>query len=139
MSKTTKSYDVYLETGQKRVFAVAVKWPGWGRSGKDEAAAFQALVESASRYAKIARIAQIEFLVPEDSSSFDIVHRLKGNATTDFGAPDKPLPNDWNPIGDQELERIKKLLTACWLAFDEAVKKGEGKELRKAREVAGVT
>ena len=131
MSKTTKSYEVYLEIGQKRVFAVAVNWPGWCRSGKDEGLAVQALLESASRYSKIARTAHMEFLIPEDSFSFDIVERLEGNATTDFGAPDKPLPHDWDPIGDQELERIKKLLAACWLEFDEAVKKGEGKELQK--------
>ena len=35
--------EVYIETGQKKVFAGAVAWPGWSRSGKSEAEALQAL------------------------------------------------------------------------------------------------
>jgi hypothetical protein len=73
----------------------------------------------------------LEFQIPERPSSFNIVSRIEGNATTDFGAPDKPLPNDWDQIGNQELGRMMKIIRACWLAFDEAVEKGEGKELKK--------
>ena len=36
-------FDVYLEVGSKRVFAGAVDWPGWCRSGRDEATALEAL------------------------------------------------------------------------------------------------
>lgn len=41
---------VYLETSSKRVFAGAVDWPGLDRSGKDEAAALEALLAAAPRY-----------------------------------------------------------------------------------------
>ncbi len=42
---------VYLELGSKRVFAAAVDWPGWCRSGKDERQALDALLAAAPRYA----------------------------------------------------------------------------------------
>jgi hypothetical protein len=36
MGQSPDGFEVYLETGQKRVFAAAVDWPGWCRSGRDE-------------------------------------------------------------------------------------------------------
>ena len=33
---------IYLEIGQKRIFAGSVAWPGWCRSGRDEASALAA-------------------------------------------------------------------------------------------------
>jgi hypothetical protein len=131
MTKTRTSSEMYLEIGQKKAFAVAVNWPGWCRSAKEEGLAVQALLDYGPRYSKIPRAAGIRFQIPESISSFNIVNRLEGNATTDFGAPDRALPNDWDPIGDQELERLRKIMRACWLTFDEAVEKGEGKELKK--------
>jgi hypothetical protein len=131
MTKTRTSAEIYLEIGQKKAFAVAVNWPGWCRSDKEEGLAIQALLDYGPRYSKIPRAVGITFQIPERTSSFNIVDRLEGNATTDFGAPDKPLPNDWDPIGTHELERMRKIISACWLAFDEAVEKGEGKELQK--------
>jgi len=47
MGQSPDGFDVYLETGQKRVFAAAVDWPGWCRSGRDEASALQALCDYA--------------------------------------------------------------------------------------------
>ena len=41
---------IYLEVGQKKTFAGALDWPGWCRSGRDEASA---LAEYAPRYATI--------------------------------------------------------------------------------------
>jgi hypothetical protein len=131
MMRKTTSNDIYLEIGTKKVFAVAVDWPGWCRYGRDEPSALQALWRCGPRYARIAQAGGFEFQIPERPSSFNIVHRLEGNATTDFGGPDRRLPNDWDPIGDLELERMREILQACWLAFDAAVEQGEGKELRK--------
>ena len=37
----------YLEVGKKRVFACALDWPGWCRSGRDERLAIEALTKSA--------------------------------------------------------------------------------------------
>ena len=43
-------HRVYLEVGSKRVFASALAWPGWSRSGRDEVAALRALAEYGGRY-----------------------------------------------------------------------------------------
>lgn len=137
MSKTRPSPEIYLEIGQKKAFAVAVNWPGWCRWDKEERLAVQALLDYGSRYSKIPRAAGFELQIPERPSSFHIVDRLQGNSTTDFGAPDRPRPNDWDPIGEQELDRMKKIIRACWLAFDEAVEEAEGKELQKGSRGGG--
>ena len=79
--------DVYLEIGAKRVFACAVDWPGFCRSGPDEAAALQALLDYAQRYAAVIRTARPSFKAPSKPGELRAVERLRGNATTDFGAP----------------------------------------------------
>ena len=38
-----KPIPVYIESGDKKVFACAIDFPGWCRSGKDEASALEAL------------------------------------------------------------------------------------------------
>ena len=49
---------VYLEKGNKRVFAAVAEWPGWTRSGRDEDSALQALLDYGPRYAwRCARLA----------------------------------------------------------------------------------
>jgi len=123
--------DGYLETGQKRTFAGALDWPGWCRSGRDEASALQALFEYASRYARVLNTAQLDFSAPSNLSAFTVVERLEGNATTDFGAPGAIPSSDALPVDAAELQRLQALLQACWHAFDAAVLLAAGKELRK--------
>jgi hypothetical protein len=60
-----------------------------------------------------------------------VVERLKGNATTDFGAPGAIPGKDGRPFGGSDLQRFQAILKACWLALDEAVQAATGKELRK--------
>ncbi|RIK44856.1 MAG: hypothetical protein DCC55_01245 [Chloroflexi bacterium] len=131
MASSTDSHEIYLEAGRKKVFAVALHWPGWCRSGKDEQAALQMLIDASPRYAKIANNANLAFNAPEIPAQLTIVARLEGNATTDFGAPAMPLPQDWEPVEADELERYVRLLQACWLAFDQVVAQAEGKALQK--------
>ncbi len=131
MPKSLNKLDVYLEIGEKKVFAGAVKWPGWCRSGRNEESAIQALLDSGSRYSQILQSTELVFEAPERASSFNIVERLDGNSTTDFGAPDLPLSNDNEPIDANELLRLSILLKSCWIAFDEAVIAADGKQLRK--------
>ena len=50
MAPTTR---VYIEVGNKRAFASAADWPGWSRSGKDEASALDNLAAYALRYAHL--------------------------------------------------------------------------------------
>ena len=82
---STEPLAVYLEVGQKRVFACALDWPGWCRSGKTEALALEGLAAYATRYAAVAREAGLPFQ-GSPAPTFTVVERLPGTGTTDFGA-----------------------------------------------------
>lgn len=143
MAQTSNSIDIYLEIGQKRTFAGAVAWPGWCRSGRDEEAALQALLDYGSRYVRVLHAAHIKFQAPTDIGAFTVVERLAGDTTTDFGAPSIAPASDKRPVDDAELQRSQTLLKAYWRAFDQAVAHAAGKELRKGprgggREVDGI-
>jgi hypothetical protein len=126
-----ESVAIYLEVGAKRTFASAVDWPGWSRGARSEQDAIAALVSYGDRYNAVVRSAAPTFKAPKDASEFKIVKRLKGNAGTDFGVPSLGLPSDGQPIATAELERLTRILEACWSAFDRAASSAEGLELRK--------
>lgn len=143
MAPSSSKIDVYLEVGKKRTFAGALGWPGWCRSGRDAQSALQALFEFGPRYARVLRTSRLGFKSPTDVSAFVIVERLKGNATTDFGAPAIAPASDANPVHAEELRDLQKLLKACWRAFDTAVEAANGKSLRTGprgggRQVEGI-
>src|SRR5256885_1042893 len=98
---TTASTAVYLELGSKRVFACAVDWPGWCRAGKDEAGALEALARAGPRYAVVAAEAGLSF-PPDAGTVFEVVERLPGSATTDFGAPGAVAGGDGKPLTPEE-------------------------------------
>jgi len=123
--------DVYIEIGEKKTFAGAMDWPGWTRSGKEEGQALQALLDSGPRYALVAEAAGVGFQAPAQTTGFNVVERLKGDATTDFGAPGIAPSGDSRPVGEDDLGRFQALLEASWQAFDAVVKDAAGKELRK--------
>lgn len=131
MAQPTHKIAVYLEIGQKRTFAGAIDWPGWCRSGRDEESALQALLDHGLRYARLFRTLRLGFKAPADESAFVVKERLKGNATTDFGAPDIAPSGDARPVNAEEVRRLQKLLKACWRAFNDTVKASAGKTLRK--------
>jgi hypothetical protein len=131
MTSKKAQTEVYLEVGQKKIFAGALDWPGWCRSARDEGAALAALVEYAPRYARIFSRTTIDFVPPDDPAAFAIVERLAGNTTTDFGAPDVAPARDVEPFDEAARERCEAILAAIWRAFDRAVRAAEGKELRK--------
>ncbi|HEY3007659.1 MAG TPA: hypothetical protein VGJ63_06270 [Micromonosporaceae bacterium] len=108
---------VYLEVGGKRVFACSIDWPGWCRSGKTEELALDALAEYASRYAIVAKQAGVAFPQGADDA-FDVVERVPGSATTDFGAPGAVPKGDAEPMGAAEARRQVRLLRAAWTTFD---------------------
>jgi len=124
------SIDIYLEVGTKRVFAAAVEWPGWCRSGKNEDAAIEALVEAGPRYARALGRARSGFAAPEGSADLVIAERVTGNATTDFGAPGVAPAADDRRLDTTELERQRKLLRACWAALDRGAAAADGVTLR---------
>jgi hypothetical protein len=123
--------DVYLEVGSKRVFAGALEWPGWCRRGKDAEAALRALVDYTPRY--VAALGSGGRGVPRPRSVADlhIAQRLKGDATTDFGAPSRAPKADDRPLATSELRRQIKLWRACGAAFDAAAAAATGLELAK--------
>jgi len=120
---------VYLEIANKKVFACAVDWPGWARSGKTEEDALAALAEYAPRYAVIAERAGLRF--PKSAGdAFDVRERVAGNGTTEFGAPAISPELDAGEIKKAEATRLAKLLRAAWDEFD-AVSAKSPAELRK--------
>ena len=123
-----KGTRVYLEVGGKRTFASAADWPGWSRSGKTPETALESLAAYAPRYAAIPKLARIEF--PKEASKFDVVDRLVGNATTDFGAPGIPAKGESKTMTAAEHARLISLLEACWKYLDRGVANAPP-ELRK--------
>ncbi len=111
---------VALEIGPaRRVFAQALDWIGWCRAGKDEEAALHQLVIAGARYAPVAARAGLSFTIPPSFEAFEVVERVPGNATTDFGAPAILLVADQQPLTEADIERLTSLLTACWSTFDD--------------------
>jgi hypothetical protein len=125
------SIRVFLEVGKKRTFAGAIDWPGWSRSGRDEDSALQALIHYGSRYAQVLQNWELEFHAPIEVSELKVTERHEGNATTDFGAPAVMLESNKETIDRLEFERYQNILQACWGAFDGALERATGKELRK--------
>jgi hypothetical protein len=123
-------FEVYLETGSKRVFAGAIDWPGWCRSGRDEDAALESLFAYGARYRSVVRRSKIPFTPPAKPSTLKVVARLKGDATTDFGAPSIAPEVDARAVDRRWLGRHAKILEACWAAFDIAAGEVSG-ELAK--------
>jgi hypothetical protein len=119
---------VYVEVGEKRTFVSALDWPGWTRAAKDEKAAIETLGMYAPRYAAVPKAARIAF--PSGPPTFKVLERVKGNATTDFGAPGMSASKDVDPLSAKEAERICELLAAAWNVFDAVVAKAPA-ELRK--------
>lgn len=123
--------DLALELAGKRAFAIALDWPGWARAGKDADAALEALLVTGPRYARVLKGTRLGFAAPTDAADLHVVERLRGDATTDFGAPGKQARADRRPLDDIEIRRHLSVLRACWKAFDAATARAEGAELRK--------
>lgn len=125
-----KKIPVYLEVGKQRVFAAALEWPGWSRSGRTEEAALEALVDYGPRYkSALGKTAQ-QLTTPKKSSDFEVMERVTGDSTTDFGAPGKIPRWDQRQIDQKEVKRLLGVLKAIWEKFDATVEAAEGKSLR---------
>jgi hypothetical protein len=120
---------VVIEAGAKRTFASALDWPGWSRSGREEDAALDALFAAAPRYAAVVGGAMKTFSIPRSVERFDVVERLEGNATTDFGAPGAIPAFDEDPPDTRALKRLETILRACWSACDGAIASAKGVQL----------
>jgi hypothetical protein len=118
---------VYLEVGKRRVFASAADWPGWTRAGKDEESALEALAAAAPRYAQAARAARVPFA---PTSKLEVVERLPGDATTEFGAPGAIAKAESKRLTKKEAGRLSALVAASWTVLDRVVE-GAPASLRK--------
>src|SRR5947209_12889071 len=121
--------DVYIEAGNKRVFACAYDWPGWARSGKDESSALQALASYAERYQPAAKRAGQKFDA-KTAAAFRVIERIRGSANTDFGVPHEVAKRDTMSLSPSEAQRMSSLVKAAWAVFDAVAAKAPS-ELRK--------
>lgn len=120
---------VCIERGSRRVFASAVDWPGWCRSGKTEDQALEALATYLARYEPVASGAG--FPIPKRGATrFEILERARGNATTDFGAPAIIAKADRRSTTRREGGRLATLVSACWRTLED-VAVGAPATLRK--------
>ena len=138
---TTPSHQVpvALEIGKTRTFASALDWPGWTRIGHDEAAALDALLTYGLRYQRAIRSARLGFQAPTNLDAFEITERLAGGSATDFGAPNVAPAADAAPVDAVELERLQRILSACWKTFAEVVASASDRPLRKGPRGGGRT
>jgi hypothetical protein len=122
---------IYLERGDKKVFACSVEFPGWCRSGKTDEEALEALAASAPRYAEVARRAKVAFPAPARARErFEVVEQVKGKGATDFGIPHEITRADAEPLTARQAARQVGLMRAAWAVLD-AVAKASPAELRK--------
>lgn len=117
---------IVIETGSKKVFATAIDWPGWSRSGKTEADALEVLADYAGRYRRVVDLAGCGPM----PDGFEVIEYLEGSGATDFGVPDRVAEVDSEPMSDAECERHLGLLRACWSVFGE-ISSSVSAELRK--------
>jgi hypothetical protein len=118
---------IYLEQGRTRTFASALDWPGWARAGRGDEAAVEALLDYTERYAAVSTRAGVRF---PTAVALDVVERVPGGATTDFGAPERPATSDLDPLSPAALRRQVALLEASWTTLAE-VAAAASAELRK--------
>ena len=116
-----KSLAVVLEVVPKKAFAIAIDWPGWARSGKDEEQAIEALADYSARYAAVARTAGVRFAATA-ADHVDVVGTVDGGGATSFGVPYEVVEQDHEPLTKAQAARQGKLLAAAWTTFDDVVR-----------------
>lgn len=121
---------VMLESGKKKVVAVAFDWVGWERSGRTQEDALAVLADYRARYAGVAELAGLaeEFRAVGEP---EVVERTEGTGSTDFyGISMRSARPEFQPMTPAECERKIGLLRACWAYFDETALRVSA-ELRK--------
>ncbi|MBK6713160.1 MAG: hypothetical protein IPG51_22960 [Chloroflexi bacterium] len=113
------------------MIAGAVEWPGWCRIARSEAEALQALLDYGPRYATAVNPTGSAFQPPTHMADLNVVERLDGSSTTDFGAPDAMPAADQRPFTPADLPRAEIMMQACWQVLDTAVQTAAGTPLTK--------
>ena len=126
-----KAIPVYVEAGDKKVFACSIDFPGWCRAARSEELALEALAAYAPRYAEVAERATAAFpALATVGERFEVVERVKGAGATDFGVPNKIPEADAEPLTGRQAARQVELMRAAWAVLDN-VAKASPAELRK--------
>ena len=126
-----KAIPVYVEAGDKKVFACSIDFPGWCRAAKTEELALEALAAYAPRYAEVAEQAKAAFpALATVGERFEVVERVKGAGATDFGVPHEIPEADAEPLTARQAARQVELMRAAWAVLDN-VAKASPAELRK--------
>lgn len=121
--------DIGEEVVPKKTFVWALDWPGWCRSGKDRELAIASLIDHADRYAKVARMAGLDFpaVAAEDLHT---VESVAGGGGTEFGVPSSITELDRKRVSAAEARRLASLVEAAWTVFDRTAAKAPA-SLRK--------
>ena len=124
--RQAKRVSVSLETSPKKVFATAIDWPGWSRSGKTEELALEALAAYVARYAVVAA----EAGEPFDPVGYDVVEQTDGGGGTAFGVPSAITALDRRPVTADAGDRLARIVEAALTVFDDVAAAAPA-ELRK--------
>ena len=123
----TERLTVALEGTGKKVFASALEWPGWSRSGKSFEAAIENLLAYAPRFQPVVRAAGLTL---GTSFDVDVVEQLEGGSGTEFGVPSRPTAADGRSTDAAEAARLASIVGAAWAEFDR-IAAAAPSELRK--------
>jgi len=118
MAGSSRPLEVGIEATAKKAFAWAVEWPGWCRAAKTEELALEALAEYLPRYREVAATAGVRPPGLKSADSFDIVERVTGDASTEFGVPGKVVDHDATPVTAAQATRLSKLVGGAWVVLD---------------------
>ena len=105
---------VYLEKGQRWVFAAAIDWPGWCRRAQGEHEALEELEEYRERYAAVVPARRVV-------GRLHVVGTVAGDMYTAFGAPGSIGPWDDDVMTRASRRRQIDVLEDCWRYFDDVV------------------
>jgi hypothetical protein len=120
---------VFVEAGDKKVFAGTIDWPGLARSAKTEPDALERLFEYLPRYKASLGVTARDLELPADAAALVVAARLRGGSGTDFGVPSVVADFDREALGTDDLRQQVELLRAAWRAFESAAERARGKPL----------
>jgi hypothetical protein len=121
---------VALDSGNKKVFATAIDWPGWSRSARTRDEALDRLVEYGERYQKaLGKEAGDGLRLPRSSAELEVVEAATDDKNADFGVPHATMEFDRQELTDTQLAHEIALLEAIWSTFERTSGKAKGKTL----------
>ena len=107
---------VQLEQGPSKVWACALDWPGWSRSGRDRERALGSLAAAAPRYSPVALAAG--YPLPADAAgALEVVATVAGGGNSQW-APSIVAAAEREPLDRAAAARRAGLVAACWAELD---------------------